>query len=467
MIPREQFDAYNRAVANLSDGAQREIESGIWAWLQTDEGRAASVAECREYAKGVMSGVIQRYDEAAGSLAAEWYDRQAADSHVKLPSAITATTYDQKTVDETARYQAKRLAKGDLRGFAKYCGELGRNDVLRSLNETIIQNVGRDKRTGVRFARVPTGAETCTFCLMLASRGAVYHTRKTAGEFRHFHRKCDCKVVMGFEDDSDAELVEGVHPEELRDQWWQMEKIDAAEGLSGVERDELKRNVIDGVELPEAVRKVNPTAHMRKAGHGSSGWISASKRLNAELKAHGYDSATEFYDYLSSRKTRAETAEAIKLAEEVLRNADATPKLYDVARSHLRPSIEANLTQGEIAAREVAPTSSEVPNWLDGAKRNIYAKKHAAAYGIDYRSKAGQDEYDRIMSEVMDSAYAVEFVNDITGQRGQRCAVYFRSEDIAVVNLERNVRVTLFKRDKGRSRYYDALWDKVHGGPEP
>lgn len=65
MIPREQFDAYNRSVANLSDGAQREIESGIWAWLQTDEGRAASVAECREYAKGVMSGVIQRYDEAA------------------------------------------------------------------------------------------------------------------------------------------------------------------------------------------------------------------------------------------------------------------------------------------------------------------------------------------------------------------------------------------------------------------
>lgn len=467
MIPREQFDAYNRAVANLSDGAQREIESGIWAWLQTDEGRAASVAECREYAKGVMSGVIQRYDDAAGSLAAEWYDKQAADNHAKLPAAITATVYNPDTVDETARYQAKKLAKGDLRGFAKYCGELGRNDVLRSLNETVIANVGRDRKVGVRFARVPTGAETCTFCIMLASRGAVYHTRKTAGEFRHFHRKCNCKVVAGFEDDPDAELVEGVCPEDLRDQWWQMEKVDAAEGLSAAERDELRRNVLDGVELPEAVRKVNPTAHMRKTGHGSSGWISASQRMNAELKAHGYDSATEFYDYLRSRKTRAETAEAIKLAEEVLRNADATPKLYDVARSHLRPSIEANLTQGEIAAREVAPTSSEVSNWSSGERRNWHAKKHAAAYGIDYRSKAGQDEYDRIMSEVMDGADAAEFVNDITGQRGQRCAVYFRGEDIAVVNLERNVRVTLFKHERGRSRYYDALWDKVHGGPEP
>ena len=466
MIPREQFDAYNEAVANLSDGAQREIESGIWAWMQTDEGRAASVAECREYAKGIMSGVIQRYDEAAGSLAAEWYDKQAADNHVKLPAAITATVYNPDTVDETARYQAKKLAKGDLRGFAKYCGELGRNDVLRSLNETIIQNVGRDRKKGVRFARVTTGAETCTFCIMLASRGAVYHTRKSAGEFRKFHRGCDCKVLPGFEDDPDAELVEGVRPEELRDQWWQMEKVDATEGLSAAERDELKRKVLEGGELPEAVRKVNPTAHMRKTGHRSSGWISASQRLNAELKAHGYDSTTEFYDYLASRKTRAETAEAVKLAEEVLGNADATPTLYDVARSHLRPSVEANLTQGEIAAREVAPTSAEVPNWIEGAKRNNHAKKHGREFGIDYRSKAGQDEYDRIMSEVIDNADAVEFVNDVNGQKGHRCAVYFRGDDIAVVNLDKNVRVSLFKFEEGYSGYYTALWYKVRGGPK-
>ncbi len=33
------------------------------------------------------------------------------------------------------------------------------------------------------------------FCLMLTSRGGVYHTRKSAGEWKHFHRGCDCKVV--------------------------------------------------------------------------------------------------------------------------------------------------------------------------------------------------------------------------------------------------------------------------------
>ena len=379
MIPREQFDAYNRAVSNLSDGAQREIESGIWAWLQTDEGRAASVAECREHAKAVMSGAMQRYDEAAASLAAQWYDRQAEDNHLKLASAITSTVYDPKRVDETARYQADKLLKGDLRGFAKYCGELGRNDVLRSLNETIMDNVGRDKDKGARFARIPTGFETCTFCLMLASRGAVYRTRKSAGEFKHFHRGCDCKVVPSFDPDPDAEVVEGVKPRELYERYKQFKEIDETEGLSSVEKDDLKRKILDGAKASERV-----VVRMLKSGE-----------------------------------------------------IEDAPDVY-------------------------LPTSSEVKNWTSGERRNWHAKEHAAEFGIDYRSKAGQDAYDRIMSEVIDEADAVAFVNGVRGQCGQRCAVYFRGGDIAIVNLDKNIRVSLFKYEEGYSDYYTSLWNKVH-----
>ncbi|MDD6785662.1 MAG: hypothetical protein PUD81_05355 [Eggerthellales bacterium] len=114
-----------------------------------------------------------------------------------------------------ARYQAKKLLDGDDAAFARACGEYARNDAFRSLNETIIANVGRDRDKGARFARVPTGFETCTFCLMLASRGAVYHTRKSAGEWKHFHRGCDCKVVPSFDPDPYAEVVQGVKPREL------------------------------------------------------------------------------------------------------------------------------------------------------------------------------------------------------------------------------------------------------------
>lgn len=121
------------------------------------------------------------------------------------------TVYEPGSVDDVARYQAKKLAKEGDAAFARVCGEFARNDAFRSLNETIIANVGRDRDKGAMFARVPTGTETCTFCLMLASRGAVYHTRKTAGEWRHFHRGCDCKVVPSFKDDGTIKNLHVIH----------------------------------------------------------------------------------------------------------------------------------------------------------------------------------------------------------------------------------------------------------------
>ena len=93
---------------------------------------------------------------------------------------------------------------------------------------------------------------------MLASRGAVYHTRKTAGEFRRFHRGCDCKVMVGFEDDPDAELVEGVRPEELRSQLAQFEEIDADPKLNAGQKDALKRRVLNLAEV-----KSSPSTNYR------------------------------------------------------------------------------------------------------------------------------------------------------------------------------------------------------------
>ena len=77
------------------------------------------------------------------------------------------------------------------------------------------------------------------------------------------------------------------------------------------------------------------------------------------------------------------------------------------------------------------------------------------------QDQVGQEEYNRIMSEVVDGYDAVVFVDDITGQFDQRCAVYFRGEDIAVVNLDNDARVTLFRYEEGYSDYYTALWHKV------
>lgn len=242
MISSAEFAAYNRAVARIGDKAASDVESSVLAWCRANA--SASVAEKREAAKLIMDGYIQGYDDIAAVFAAEWYDHRAQKSGVALDQAITMTTYEPESVDAVARYQAKKLAKGGDAEFAKACGEYARNDAFRSLNETIIANVGRDRDKGARFARVPTGFETCTFCLMLASRGAVYHTRKSAGEFKHFHRGCDCKVVPSFDRDPYAEVVEGVKPRELQERYKVFKQIDLMKTLDDSNKKELKERAL-------------------------------------------------------------------------------------------------------------------------------------------------------------------------------------------------------------------------------
>lgn len=359
MISKKEFEEYNRGAAEIGDGAASAVEQRVLGWCRSHEG--ASVAEKREAAKLIMEGFVQAYDDKAAEFASQWYDYRAEQGGARLRQAVTTTVYEPGSVDDVARYQAKKLAKEGDAAFARACGEFARNDAFRSLNETIIANVGRDRDKGAAFARVPAGTETCTFCLMLASRGAVYHTRKTAGEFKHFHRNCDCKVVPSFEGDPDAELVQGVKPRELYGKWWLFEKIDATEGLSSAERDEMKRLVLDGGELPEKVRETNPSAHMRKAGRASSGWISAGVRLDAEVKAHGFKDVTDFYEYLGSRRTRAEIDEATALGDTILGNSDATPKFYELAKGYLRKSA----------------------NLVDGAKPSVFERLGAVEAEID------------------------------------------------------------------------------------
>ena len=63
---------------------------------------------------------------------------------------------------------------------------------------------------------------------MLSSRGSVYRSRKSAGDQHHYHRRCDCKIVPGFEDDVYAEVVEGYDPKGMGDR---MSLIEEQTGL--------------------------------------------------------------------------------------------------------------------------------------------------------------------------------------------------------------------------------------------
>lgn len=242
MISAEEFREYNRGAAEIGDGAASAVEQRVLGWCRSH--KDATVAEKREAAKLIMEGFVQAYDDKAAEFASQWYDYRAEQGGARLKQAVTMTVYEPGSVDDVARYQAKKLAKEGDAAFARACGEFARNDAFRSLNETIIANVGRDRDKGAMFARVPTGFETCTFCLMLASRGAVYHTRKTAGEWGRFHRGCDCKVVPSFEGDPETELVQGVKPRELYERYKVFKQIDSMETLDDSNKKELKERAL-------------------------------------------------------------------------------------------------------------------------------------------------------------------------------------------------------------------------------
>lgn len=225
MIAADQWRAYNEAVEEIRSAAAEAVEREVSDWIA--EEWDGDVASAREAAKRIMASQVAEHDRRAAALAAEWYDAQGREAGSRLDRAVTAVTYTKHDVDNLARYQATKLAGDtpDVGEFARMCGEFAANDAMRSLNGTILRNAKRDRDKGVRFARVTSGRNTCAFCLMLAGRGAVYHTRKTAGEFDHWHRHCTCKVVPCFSGNQHEVLVEGHDPRDAK-RW--SDRIEAA-----------------------------------------------------------------------------------------------------------------------------------------------------------------------------------------------------------------------------------------------
>ena len=82
---------------------------------------------------------------------------------------------------------------------------------LQPARETIVDAVQSD-REAVGWVRI-TGPKPCAWCAMLASRGPVYKSEKTAGFRAHDH--CSCMPAAAMSGDE----VWLQHGKDLRDQW--------------------------------------------------------------------------------------------------------------------------------------------------------------------------------------------------------------------------------------------------------
>lgn len=135
------------------------------------------------------------YSDTAAVLAADFYDelRDVPPSAAKF-AALLADPTDPEIARADARWALGPLfqsAPDPVQVLANLEGVTQRL-ILQAGRDTIANSVFRDPvRTG--YARVPTGPTTCKWCVMLASRGAVYGSAASAGaEGNKYHSHCDC-----------------------------------------------------------------------------------------------------------------------------------------------------------------------------------------------------------------------------------------------------------------------------------
>jgi hypothetical protein len=146
-----------------------------------------------------MDSICGASAHEAALVSAGWYDGLRERS--TLGSAFGAqaiTDRNPVATDKSVRAFLQKLFEGDYDSFEELCLERLDYETNRAAGQCVQMNARYDPRQ-VRYARVPTGPETCGFCIMLASRGFVYWSEESAGAYDHYHAHCDCMVVPSFD----------------------------------------------------------------------------------------------------------------------------------------------------------------------------------------------------------------------------------------------------------------------------
>lgn len=141
-------------------------------------------------------------------ISRDYYAELRPESDVPMPE-LFERRYPRNVLDAALSEAVRARLDGDEDEIDRDMIESEASAVLErhalgSGRDAILDAVNNDP-IAIGYARVPSGAETCAFCLMLVSRGAVYKTRDGAlfrdGTSEPYHNRCDCVVVPVFNED--------------------------------------------------------------------------------------------------------------------------------------------------------------------------------------------------------------------------------------------------------------------------
>lgn len=218
-IPRAALDILTQQVNAISADAQakvaRVLESLDWS----------DIASCRDAAIEAVCMAMAEYGAAAAQASADMYD-SARSACVGAPmGAVAEAGLSTEATAAAVRAFVNEINDGNREAFDRKVLERVDWETKRAAANSMRSNGSRDPLRP-RFARVPSGGETCRFCIMLASRGPVYTSKDRAGASEHFHPGCDCRIVpfwdavqTGGSRAFSPTAVEGYDPDALYDEY--------------------------------------------------------------------------------------------------------------------------------------------------------------------------------------------------------------------------------------------------------
>lgn len=263
-IPRSLLSELTDAVNALSASAQALAATALDNILKEWDGEdvAGLRVKCIEALEAIESAYC---DAFAAGRAAEFYKGCRAEQGVRGDySAVADSRRNPQALAGAVRAMVQYAADGDTDRYRRECLSRIDADIRRSANSCVAYNVRRDPKKP-KYARVPSGSETCGFCLMLASFGFRYTTEEAAG---HAHTNCDCRVVPNFGKAS----VEGYSADGMYSRYQ-----DVLETLGG--RDGIRA---EWDALPKEEREAYIASHGKKEGAAFQKWL--NKRVAREIE---------------------------------------------------------------------------------------------------------------------------------------------------------------------------------------
>lgn len=195
MATDAQAKAYRKSQADVVRLAHRDL-AAFWKLLDTSNPVAAK-ATLQEF----MVTLVGTYGEVSGALAADYYDTLRTEAKVRgAHRSALAAPIDAEKVTQSASWASQPLFDdvADASAALSRAQGVSQRLVQETGRNTLFDN-GRRDPAKPRWARVPIG-DSCDFCIMLASRGAVYLSSDSAGAMTGFHDHDDCQPTPSFND---------------------------------------------------------------------------------------------------------------------------------------------------------------------------------------------------------------------------------------------------------------------------